>query len=473
MSGRWRDRPLRTRLVAVAALTVAVAVSGVMVVAYVIVRHELIGQLDRQLRSQADRLGTLHALGVRDGDLTLNRGGPGGIGSLRLRFGDQRGYGQYLPPTGPPEVPADQGTLPVTATDRAIASGKGAARFRDTDVGGNPIRLLTAPASGGGAMQVALPRGAVDDQLRRLTLAFAGLGAAGLAVAIGLGWTVSRRVLAPVGQLTEAAERIAATRDLTHRIGADRRDEIGRLANSFDSMLSALQQSVTAQRQLVADASHELRTPLASLRTNVEVLHRVAELPEHAREQVLTAIVEQLGELTTLVGDVVELARGDEPVGRLTEVAFDRIVGAAVDRAARHWPRIGFAAELALVTVRADAARLDRAVTNLLDNAAKFAGTRIPAGTGSPPEVVEVSLAADGTLTVRDHGPGIPEEALPHVFDRFYRADQARALPGSGLGLAIVAQVAASHHGRAEIVNAEGGGVAATLWLPPIPENLL
>jgi two-component system, OmpR family, sensor histidine kinase MprB len=433
-----------------------------MLVAYVIVRRELVGQLDRQLSTQANRFATARAfLG----------GPPPGAGRLNgLRFGDQRGYSQFLPATGPPVVPTDQVTLPVTAADRSVASGQSGALLRDGTVGGTRIRIRTVAVTGG-AIQVALPRTAVDDQLRRLTLAFGGLGGAGLAVAIGLGWVVSRRVLAPVGQLTEAAERIAATRDLTHRIGADRGDEIGRLAASFDSMLSALQHSVSAQRQLVADASHELRTPLASLRTNVEVLHRVAELPDHTRDQVLTAIVDQLGELTTLVGDVVELARGDEPVGRLAEVSYDRIVGAATDRAARHWPAIHFDLALEPVTVSADAARLDRAVTNLLDNAAKFAAARVPAPSGA--ETVAVRLATDGTLTVRDHGPGIPAEALPHVFDRFYRADQARALPGSGLGLAIVAQVADSHHGRVTIENADGGGVLATLWLPPIPENLL
>ena len=437
---------------AAAALSVGIAVCGVVGVGYLVVRHELQGQLDRQLSGQADRVGRLRGV----------------LPPQFRRFGDQNGYVQLVPATGEPRAPADQVALPVTGTDRAIAAGRSGPAYRNLDLAGSAVRMLTAPVAPGIAVQVALPRGAVDDQLRRLAVAFAGLGVAGLAVAVGLAALVSRPVLAPVGELTDAAERIATTRDLTHRIGGDRRDELGRLAASFDSMLSALEQSVGAQRQLVADASHELRTPLASLRTNVEVLHRLEELPPRSREQVLTAIVGQLEELTGLVGDVVELARGEEPPRRLEEVPFDRIVAAAVARAGRHWPAVRFDLRTEPVVVRAEAARLDRAVANLLDNAAKFTdGNGNGAGAASP--AVDVRLTAAGVLTVRDHGPGIPADALPHAFDRFYRADQARGLPGSGLGLAIVRQVADSHHGHVTVSNAPAGGVLATLTLPALP----
>jgi two-component system sensor histidine kinase MprB len=453
--------------VAAAALSVGIAVCGVVGVGYLVVRHELQGQLDRQLSGQADRIGRLRGV----------------LPSQFRRFGDPAGYTQLVPVTGEPRTPAGQVALPVSGTDRAVAAGQGGPVYRDLAVDGNAVRMLTAPAAPGVAVQVALPREAVDDQLRRLAVAFGGLAAIGLAAAVGLAWLVSRPVLAPVGELTDTAERIAATRDLTHRIGGHRRDELGRLAASFDSMLSALEQSVGAQRQLVADASHELRTPLASLRTNVEVLHRLDELPPHAREQVLTAIVGQLEELTGLVGDVVELARGEEPPRRLQEVPFDKIVTAAVARAGRHWPAVRFDVRTEPVVVRAEAARLDRAVANLLDNAAKFAnGARAlddPSAAGSSAAgssaagrdaaAVEVRLTAAGVLTVRDHGPGIPADALPHVFDRFYRADQARGLPGSGLGLAIVRQVADSHGGTVAVANAAAGGAVATLILPALP----
>jgi two-component system sensor histidine kinase MprB len=217
---------------------------------------------------------------------------------------------------------------------------------------------------------------------------------------------------------------------------------------------------VGAQRQLVADASHELRTPLASLRTNVEVLRDLDKLPASMREDVIAGIVTQLEELTALVADVVELARGDEPAVHLEDVSYERIVEHAVARARRHWPELRFILGSSPVTVRAVPARLDRAVNNLLDNAGKF----------SPPRgQVDVALFPDGRLTVRDHGPGIPEDALPHVFERFYRSDEARGLPGSGLGLAIVAQVADSHGGRVRLSNAIDGGAVAELWLPPLP----
>jgi two-component system sensor histidine kinase MprB len=161
------------------------------------------------------------------------------------------------------------------------------------------------------------------------------------------------------------------------------------------------------------------------------------------------------------VSDVVELARGDEPVESLEPVAYDVVVDRAVDRARRHWPATTFDVTTAPVTVRADPRRLDRAVTNLLDNAAKFSG----------PGTVEVRLTADGTLAVRDHGPGVPAEALPNVFDRFFRADEARALPGSGLGLAIVKQAADAAGGRVSLRNAPDGGAVAELAFPPTTER--
>ena len=386
-AGRWRGRSLRSRLVAAAALSVGIVLLGVVGLGYLVVRHELQGQLDRQLHAQADRLGRVWSIAA-----------PAELPPpLFRRFGELNGYTQFLPATGAPLTPPGQAPLPVNEMDRAVAAGAHPAVIEDVPVAGAAVRMLTQPIDGG-AVQVALPRGAVDDQLRRLAVAFGVLGAAGLAAAVGLAALVSRPVLAPVGELTEAAERIAATRDLALRIADDRRDELGRLAASFNSMLSALENSARAQHQLVADASHELRTPLASLRTNVEVLHRLDELPDASRDQVLTGIVGQLEELTALVGDLVELARGEERPRRLIEVPFDRIVTAAVARAARHWPATRFDASTEPVLVCGEPARLDRAVANLLDNAAKFAGSNGAPGT------VQVRLTAGGVLTVRDHG---------------------------------------------------------------------
>lgn len=220
-------------------------------------------------------------------------------------------------------------------------------------------------------------------------------------------------------------------------------------------MLAALEESSRAQRQLVADASHELRTPLTSLRTNIEVLASERKLPPGERERLLTDVVDQLGEMTTLISELIELARGAQQTAEPEDVRLDLIAADAVERTRRNRPNVTFKTDLDESVVQGVPATIERAVGNLLDNAAKW----------SPPGgEVEVSVK-DGSVTVRDHGPGIEEEDLPYVFDRFYRARSARGLPGSGLGLAIVRQVADSHGGSVVAERANGGGTRMTLRL--------
>jgi two-component system sensor histidine kinase MprB len=310
------------------------------------------------------------------------------------------------------------------------------------------------------ALEIALPLAGARSELQKLRLAFFLLALGGLGlVAVG-SWFVARRMLRPVKSLTEAAEEIAVTRDLTTRIESYSDDELGRLAESFNTMLDALERSVDQQRQLILDASHELRTPIASLRTNVEVLHDVDRLTPEQRRSLLDGTVTQLDELTGLVADVVELARGDAPESAQEDVSLDDIVVHAVDRARRYWPNLIFIAETDPVQVRGVPSRLDRAVANLLDNAGKF----------SPPgAVIDITLTAGGVLRVADRGPGVPEGAIAHVFDRFYRADEARALPGSGLGLSIVKQVVDGHHGTVSLLNRPDGGTIAEMTLPVLP----
>jgi two-component system sensor histidine kinase MprB len=376
--------------------------------------------------------------------------------TINTVVGDIGGYWQVVTDNG--QVQHSSG-LPVTRSDMSVAARQQPTAIRDARFNGRHVRIATAPVQGypGLAVQIALPLTEVDHQLGELAFAFVVLAAAGLGATVLLSWVAVRRVTRPVRTLTEAAEQIAETRDLTLRITAEGTDELGRLATSFNTMLDALERSLDAQRQLVTDASHELRTPLASLRTNVEVLNDIDRLTPAKRKAVLSGIVTQLDELTGLVADVVELARGEAPPGDHEDVAFDELVARAVERAERHWPAMSFRLETEPVTVRGVPSRLDRAVANMLDNAGKF----------SPPAAaIDVSLGADGVLTVADRGPGVPDDALPHVFDRFFRADEARAMPGSGLGLAIVEQVAEGHGGTITLANRPGGGAVACLTLP-------
>jgi two-component system sensor histidine kinase MprB len=282
------------------------------------------------------------------------------------------------------------------------------------------------------------------------------ISAAGVALAAGLGLVVARTTLVPVRRLTRAAERIAATRDLRSRVGDGRRDELGRLAKTFDVMLDALETSVDAQRQLVADASHELRTPLASIRTNLEVLELDEGMPLEERRRILADAVSELAEMTHLIEELVELARGEQHALELDQIRLDDVVKDAVAAAARRTSRIVFDVHLDPTLVHGSPQALSRAVANLLDNAGKWS----PNGA-----VVDVRVAK-GEVTVRDHGPGVDESDRAHVFDRFYRSAASRTLPGSGLGLAIVRQIAEAHGGSVSVEAAPGGGSLFRLRLP-------
>jgi two-component system, OmpR family, sensor histidine kinase MprB len=441
----------RNRLILLSAAAVAVAVVLASVVVFLVVRNQLRDEVDNRLRTLFEQISLPQGL--------LLPGSPTGNEVLVLPtgpLGSRDAFAQVVRPNGTVVRPREtRFKLPVNERVLEVARGERGAFFSDATIGGVHARVYTAPLSTGDALQAVRPLEEVDRTLRDLAFALALISLGGIALAVWLGRIVARAALTPVKQLTEAAEHVARTRDLSRRIRADGTDELSRLGASFNTMLEALADAERSQRQLVSDASHELRTPLTSLRTNIEVLAG-GMLPPEDHERLLRDLVAQLDELTVLVADLVDLARGDEPDPGLEDVRLDMLVAEAVERARRHASDKVFSTELEPCLVEGVPGRLDRAVTNLLDNAAKWSprGGRI-----------EVSVHG-GEVSVRDHGPGIADSDLPYVFDRFYRAPAARGLPGSGLGLAIVRQVAESHGGTVVAERANGGGARMSLKLP-------
>jgi two-component system sensor histidine kinase MprB len=449
---------LRARIAAAAGLAVALAVIAAAVAVYLGARDQLRGEVDESLRERTEAV-----VGLGPG-LGPPRGGPGGPPGLpRPRpepFGGPEGYVQLVLPGGRAlGRPGGQGQLPVEERAREIASEGSGSYLTDMTVDGVHLRVLTQALPRAGALQVARPLDEIDRQLNRVLLVLVFVGAGGVALGAGLGALVARTALAPIDRFTRRTEQLAADPDPSQRMEVGGGEELARLARSFNATLDALERSVEAQRQLVADASHELRTPIASLRANIQTLGEADRLPPHEREALRADVVAELDELTALVADVVELARGAAP-GELTgEVRLDQIVEAVVERArARMVGRAEFQVGTEPTVVRGDPGRIHRAVSNLVDNAVKW---------GPPGGPVELSLAG-GALTVRDHGPGFDDADLPRVFERFYRADGARGLPGSGLGLAIVRQAAEAHGGSAEAANAPGGGALLRVSFGPV-----
>jgi two-component system sensor histidine kinase MprB len=433
----------RVRLILVAAAAVALAVVLSSVVVYVVVRDQLRSEVDRALEARAVQIQDI-PLGRRFPDVPDPiLGGPAGYIQV------VRHDGSVLRPPGA-DIP-----IPVTQRVLDVAGGAQEPFFTDATLADTHVRVLTFPYLPGVALQVARPLSEVDSTLDRLRAFLILIALAGIGLAAALGLIVSRAAIAPVARLTRATERVTETGDLSERIDAHGQDELSRLAGSFNAMLGALEESTKAQRQLVADASHELRTPLTSLRTNFEVLMSDRELEPEERRRLLDDVVEQIGEMTTLIAELIELARGDQLPSEAEDVRLDLVAQDAVERVRRDRPGVTFNTDLRESVVRGVPSSLERAIGNVLDNAAKW----------SPPGGdVDVSVD-DGTVTVRDRGPGIDDADMPYVFDRFYRSPSARTLPGSGLGLAIVRQVAEAHGGDVVAERAEGGGTRVTLRL--------
>jgi len=445
----------RARLVLASALAVALAIVAASALTYVLVRDELLGQVDEALHARAATTRLRIVQDPESGRRFLDVPPP--------LLGGAPGYTQLVTASGSTIRPFAEGlALPVTGRDRAAAAGtSGDAFFSDAHVAGTHVRVLTLPLGQGYALQIARPLDEVDSALARIRNWLLLIAALGVVFAAALGLVVARAVLTPVRRLTRTAEDVTETRDLSRRIEVTGRDELSRLASTFNTMLAALEDSSRAQRRLVSDASHELRTPLTSLRTNIEVLARDEELPRREREELLLDVTDQLTEMTALVAELMELARGDQEPAETEDIRLDLVVADAIERTTRNRPGVRFRPQLEESLVRGVPSTIERAVSNLLDNAAKWSPT------GGE---IEVTVKG-GEVSVRDHGPGIDAADAPFVFDRFYRAPTARGMPGSGLGLAIVRQVAEAHGGTVSAEAAEGGGTRMRLRLPELVET--
>jgi two-component system sensor histidine kinase MprB len=453
---------LRKRLSLIAAASVAVAVLSAVVICYMVVRSQLRDQVDNALRNQESVVGQLRHIPMQ----SSLPGPPASAGGPAQYYEVVFAGGQIDP---------DQSnvSLPLTPEVQRIAASGSGSFLGDVDVGNTHYRVLGIGInvqqgfgqSQTAALLLARPLNGVDSILSSLRLILALVLLGGIAVAAILGRLAARRVLAPLGEVAQAVQHIGETDDLSRRIRVHADDEVGQLAIRFNAMLvrlessrSELDESVRAQRQLVADASHELRTPVTSLRTNIEVLLANGDLDPEDRRRLLTDVVEQSEELSALVGDLIELARGDQPGPESDEVRLDGIAAESLARARRNAPEVRFEAVLEPTLIDGVPERLSRALNNLLDNATRH----------SPPaSAVEVRVGPAG-VEVRDHGPGVNPDDLPYVFDRFYRGANSRGRQGSGLGLAIVRQVAEQHGGRVSVHNAPDGGAVFVLALPAV-----
>ena len=356
------------------------------------------------------------------------------------------------------------GFVPLIGLDGLVAREQAPPYFRNVRYRGVAMRLYTMrlPSSSDGLVRTARPLTEANATIARVRWLLLALTLGGALTAALLGRLTANAVLRPVRALAGAVRAVSSTRDLGERITVSGRDELASLAADFNAMLGALEESQQAQQQLIADASHELRTPLTAHRANIELLAR-PDLPADRRQRVLGAAVRGIEELSTLVGDLIQAARSGRSVDERAPLALEALVEGAVGRARQRAPELRFESRLERYRLDGARSRLERAIDNVLDNAIKW----------SPPRgTIDVRLV-DGTLTVRDHGPGIVEADLPHVFDRFYRSASARALPGSGLGLAIVKQTVDDHGGSVTVANADGGGVLVTPSLWPGERPLL
>lgn len=453
----WQPRIPRItmgrRVTLLVAASVFIAVLGSSIAGYSMTKLSLYSQLDRQLTN----LGSYLAGPLATSPEGINSLDPSGLEASDVNVA-------LVPADGskPQTVDGAAATLATGPEELAVARiGMGTTARTITDSRGVPTRIVSVPVSIDNtryALVLGRSMEATEATLSSLWLVLVVVGLIGVGLSAVTGYLAARSTTRPITDLSRAVHRVTRT-DKLDPIAVRSADELGQLATSFNTMLSSLSSSRERQRRLIADASHELRTPLTSMRTNVELLladQKTGMLPEAARGEILTDIAAQLGEFSSLIGDLVQLSRDDAPPRSPEPLDLSDVVEKAVERARRRGPSLTFDVTLASHPMMGEPATLERAVTNLLDNAVKFS----PAGS-----TVTVRMEGE-TITVSDQGPGIAEEDLPHIFERFYRSDRSRNTPGTGLGLSIVAHTVTSHGGWVKASRAPGGGAQFTMSLP-------
>ena len=458
---------LRTRLALLAAASAAMATIVIATVLLAVYAGDVKSRVDAALVAAAAQADDLATSVKRQAALSAKP--PASVKPLTI--GD---VSLELVPDGVP-LGTPMSTGPVTERDAEIARREFPAGLDTRNVSGTTYRVYTMPmaGTGNGLVRASEPVAIGTRSVVRFGLLLAALVVAATVMAGVLGRAIAGRALRPVTRLTRTAEAITATGDPGRRadagldagrradagLDAGRGDEVARLASSFSAMLTALQRSVEAQRQLVADASHELRTPLTSLRTDLDLLCDPPGLADPRAPQYAERARRRTVELSDLVADLVSLARYGRRPQVMQDVRLDEVVAsAAAGVRDRTTPPRTLSLDLEPTLVVGDEEALYRAVVNLLDNAVAW----------TPAEGDIAVTLRDGQLCVSDTGPGIPAEDLPHVFERFYRSSTARSRPGSGLGLAIVKQVA-NQHGAALTVRSGPAGTSFTLALVPHP----
>jgi two-component system sensor histidine kinase MprB len=442
-------RSLASRVTLLTTMAVGIAVTVVAFAAYATVRMQSMNSIDRSLHARASAAAkpeTLAALARREVPAWAL-----GAGDVKLVVIDAA--------AGQPVAWTDMAAAKVVGgIDYRVATGRESWSARSVMINHARYRAVSVPAGDGQALILSQSLESTDEMLDRLGLVMLLFGLAGMISAGLAGWAVARNGLRPVRRLTTAVEDIARTERLDP-IPVEGNDEVARLAQAFNAMLTALSASQARQRQLVADAGHELRTPLTSLRTNLDLLAQAdasTQLSEQSRKELLADVRAQITEMTTLIGDLVELAREEPATPSVEPVELAAVVSQAVTRVRRRATTVRFVVYTEPWWVTGDPAALERAITNLLDNAAKWS----PEG-----GTVTIELK-QGTVLVYDQGRGITEKDLPHVFDRFYRSTESRGMVGSGLGLSIVKAVADRHGGNVRAGTGPGGGAAFWFHVP-------